>query len=84
VGLVTLQWWYGVDELSWWEIAVLSVAHVWFPLLVLAPLLVPYWLAVGLAVRVLKWCDRRAGTDPASSATAPDQGGGTSSAGVRS
>jgi hypothetical protein len=75
VGLVTLQWWYGVDELRWWEIAVLSTAHVWVPLLVFGPILVPYTLAAGLAFQVLKRCGRRAGIDRASSATGPDRGG---------
>jgi hypothetical protein len=42
--LVALQRYYGVNELSWGEITALATAHVWFPLLVMAPVLLPFVL----------------------------------------
>jgi hypothetical protein len=58
-GLSAARWWYQVDELSWGTIAALSTSHVWFPLVVLAPLLLPYTLLAGLLALVVGWRQRR-------------------------
>jgi hypothetical protein len=51
-GLSAARWYYELDDLSWGNIAALSTSHVWFPLLILGPLLLPYTLLAGLLVLV--------------------------------
>jgi hypothetical protein len=50
VGLSAARVYYGVDDLTWGTIAALSTSPVWFPILILAPVLLPYTLCVGLLV----------------------------------
>jgi hypothetical protein len=49
-GLSAARWYYDVDDLTWGTIAALSTSHVWFPLVILGPLLLPYTLLAGLLV----------------------------------
>jgi hypothetical protein len=58
-GLWAARWWYQVDELSWGTIAALSTIHIWFPLVVLAPLLLPYTLFAGLLALAVERRHRR-------------------------
>lgn len=58
-GLFVVRWWYGVEDLDWVTIVALSTAHVWFPVIILAPLLFPYTLLAGLVVLAADLCRRR-------------------------
>jgi hypothetical protein len=57
--LSAARWWYQVDELTWGTIAALSMIHIWFPVLVLAPLLLPYTLLAGLLALAVERRQRR-------------------------
>ena len=52
VFLVAFQRYYEVRALGWGEIAALCTAHVWFPLLVMAPVLLPLVLVGFLVFKV--------------------------------
>jgi len=54
-GLSGARWGYQVDELDWGTLAALSTIHTWFPLLVRAPLVLPYTSLAGLLVLVAHW-----------------------------
>jgi hypothetical protein len=58
-GLAAARWYYGVDELSWGAIAALSTIHVWFPLVILGPITLPYFLLAGLLLQAIAWRQRR-------------------------
>jgi hypothetical protein len=58
-GLSAARWYYGVDDLSWGTIAALSTTHVWFPLVIIARLMLPYTVFAGLLVLVADWHQRR-------------------------
>ena len=58
-GLWVAQWWYHVDEFSWGVVAGLSTIHIWFPVVVLAPLLLPYTLLMGMLALAVERRRRR-------------------------
>lgn len=70
-GLSAARWHYDVDDLDWGSIAALSTIHVWFPLVVLAPLMLPYTLVAGILVAAVERHQGRA-VHPD---TAPDRRG---------
>ena len=73
VGLSAARWYYGIDDLDWGTIAGLSTIHVWFPLVILGPILLPYTLLAGLLVLVTE-CHQRRGKRPAAEpGAAPDR-----------
>ena len=74
-GLSAARWCYGIDDLSWGTIAALSTSHVWFPLVIIAPLMLPYTLLAGLLVLVADWHRRRGQRPEAEPDAAPDRGG---------
>jgi hypothetical protein len=74
-GLSAARGYYGVDELTWGTIAALSTIHLWFPIVVLAPVLLPYTLLAGLLVLVADWHGRRGERPGAEPGTIPDCGG---------
>jgi hypothetical protein len=47
-GLSVARLCYRVDDLSWGTIAALSTGHVWFPIVVIGPGLLPLTLFLGL------------------------------------
>ena len=68
VGPSAARWQYQLgDDLDWGSIAGLSTIHIWFPVVILGPILLPYTLVLGLVVWAI---DRhRRGPPPCASAT---------------
>src|SRR5262245_51213987 len=58
-GLSAARWYFQVDELDWGTVAALSTAHVWFPVVILGPLALPYTLFGGLLLQAIAWHQRR-------------------------
>jgi hypothetical protein len=58
-GLSGIRSYYVVDDLDWGTIAALSTIHVWFPLVIIAPLMLPYTLLAGLLVLAFSRHPRR-------------------------
>jgi hypothetical protein len=61
------------DDLTWGTITALSTIHVWFPLVILAPLMLPYTLFAGLLVLAADWHQRRGGRRQTEPAVTPDR-----------
>ena len=51
--LTGLRGWAGIgkDDLSWTTIALLATGHIWFPLVVLCPILCPFLMLGAVVVR---------------------------------
>jgi hypothetical protein len=73
-GLTAARWYYEVDDLTWGAIAGLSTIHVWFPLVILAPLMLPYTLLAGLLLLAADWHRRRGERAQGKPGPAPDSG----------
>jgi hypothetical protein len=73
-GLSAARWCYGIDDLNWGTIAALSTSHLWFPLVILGPILLPYTLLAGLLVLVTQWHQRRGRRPQAEPGAAPGRG----------
>lgn len=58
-GLSAARWYYAVDELDGGTIAALSTIHVWFPVVILAPITLPYTLFAGVLVSAIIRHQRR-------------------------
>jgi hypothetical protein len=71
-GLSAARWYYSVDELSWGTIAALSTIHVWFPLVILGPISLPYTLSTALVLLAVDWYQRRGERPEAEPGAAPD------------
>jgi hypothetical protein len=58
-GLSVARWQFQMgDDLDWGSLAGLSTIHIWFPVVILGPVLLPYTLLAGLLVWIT---DRRRG-----------------------
>jgi hypothetical protein len=58
-GLTVARWYYAVDDLSWGTIAALSTIHMWFPIVILGPVTLPYTLFAGLLMSAIYRYERR-------------------------
>lgn len=71
-GLSVARWYYGVEDLTWGTIAALSTIHVWFPLVILGPISLPYALFAALVLLAVVRYQRRGEHSKGELGAAPD------------